>query len=178
MRRVQIEAAVRADRRLARKVQTYRPQEDGLRQWSAAIREEPVPQHLLETVRRPRRQARHRGSWARALWPVAASLLIGIALGSSLRTTLQPDQDSLLEPFIRQAVGSHELFLTSEDADRLRVSDAATALKEVRNPFQMPIRIPQLLGARYRPVQFRAVEGGGGPALELAYLSDQASPPC
>jgi anti-sigma factor RsiW len=69
-------------------------------------------------------------------------------------------------------VASHELFLTSEDLDRLRGADASRLVAEVRSPFHTPIRIPELLGGRYRPAQFRAVEGGGGPALELAYVSD------
>jgi anti-sigma factor RsiW len=172
LRRARVEAAIRADRGLARKVEAYRAQEDGLRQLSAVILDEPVPEHLLAAMRRPPPAARSRGLRARAMWALAASLLHGVALGWLLRTALQTDEESPLDPFIRQAVASHELFLTSEDLDRLRRADVTWLNDAVRSPFKTPIRIPQLLGARYRPVQFRAVEGGGGPALQLAYVSD------
>lgn len=176
-RRAQIEAALRADRQLARKLEAYRAQEATLRQASAAVLEEAVPEALLEVVRRPRRPgartaAAPAASLARALWPLAASLVVGVALGWLLRTAVQPDEDSLLEPFVRQAVASHELFLTSAELDRLRDA-GAMPLEAVHSPFRTPIRVPALLGARYRPVQFRAVEGGGGPALELAYAGDK-----
>ena len=172
-RRAQIDATLRADRQLARRLETYRAQEASLRRASAAVLEEPVPEALLAVVRRPRRPdpaARPVAALARRLWPLAASLLVGVALGWLLRTPLQPDEDSLLEPFVRQALASHELFLTSAQPDRSR-SDVMP-IKAVRSPFRTPIRVPELLGARYRPVQFRAVEGGGGPALELAYARD------
>ena len=172
-RRAQIDAALRADRQLAMKLEAYRAQEASLRQASGAVLEEPVPEALLEVVRRPQRPpvrtaAAPAPSLTRTLWPVAVALLVGVALGWLLRTSVPPDQDSLLEPFIRQALASHELFLTSTELDRLR-SAGAMPLEAVRSPFRTPIRVPELLGARYRPVQVRAVEGGGGPALELAF---------
>lgn len=177
-RRAQIDAALRADPVLARKLEAYRSQEAGLRQLSTPVLEEPVPDHLLEVVRRPRPSAVpaavRRASWARQWLPVAASLVVGVALGWLLRPALQPDEDSLLEPFVQQAVASHELFLTSGDLDLLRDDAAAGELiREVGSPFHTPIRIPQLLGAQYHPVQARAVEGGGGPALELAYVDGE-----
>jgi anti-sigma factor RsiW len=139
------------------------------------VLEEPVPEALLAVVRRARRPepvTRPAARLARRLWPLAASLLVGVALGWLLRTPLQPDEDSLLEPFVRQALASHQLFLTSAAPDRAR-SDV-TPIGAVRSPFRTPIRIPELLGERYRPVQLRAVEGSGGPALELAYARDDS----
>jgi anti-sigma factor RsiW len=175
-RRAQIDAALRADPQLARKLEAYRAQEASLRQASAGVLEEPIPDALLEAVRRPQRPVAHAAAapaaaLARRLWPLAASLLVGVALGWLLRTSLQPDEDSLLAPFIRQAVASHELFLESAELERLR-SAGAVPLEAVHSPFRTPIRVPELLDARYRPVQFRAVEGGGGPALELAYAGE------
>jgi anti-sigma factor RsiW len=175
-RRAQVQAALRADRQLAKKLETYRAQEVSLRQASAAVLGEPVPKSLLEIVRRPPRRmagtaAKPPAALARALWPLAASLMVGVALGWLLRTSIQPNEDSLLEPFVRQAVASHELFLTSAELDRVR-SAGVMPIEAMRSPFRTPIRVPELLGARYRPVQFRAVEGGGGPALELAYARD------
>jgi anti-sigma factor RsiW len=175
-RRAQVQAALRADRQLAKKLETYRAQEVSLRQASAAVLGEPVPKSLLEIVRRPPRRmagtaAKPPAALARALWPLAASLMVGVALGWLLRTSIQPNEDSLLEPFVRQAVASHELFLTSAELDRVR-SAGVMPIEALRSPFRTPIRVPELLGARYRPVQFRAVEGSGGPALELAYARD------
>jgi anti-sigma factor RsiW len=178
-RRAQIDAAARADPHLAKRLKAYRAQEEGLRKLAAAVLEEPVPDHLLEVVRRPRplaessAPAAQRAAWWRRLLPLAASLLVGVALGWLLRPALQPDEDSLLEPFLHQAALSHELFLTSGDLDDLRSSAASgQAIAEVRSPFRTPIRVPPLLGDRYRPVQYRAVEGEGGPALQLAYASE------
>ena len=174
-RRAQIDAALRADPQLARKLEAYRAQEASLRQASADVLEEPIPDALLEAVRRPQRPAAPTAAapaaaLARRLWPLAASLAVGVALGWLLRTSLQPDEDSLLEPFVRQAVASHELFLASTEVEGLR--SGALPLEAVHSPFRTPIRVPELLDARYRPVQFRAVEGGGGPALELAYAGE------
>jgi anti-sigma factor RsiW len=85
-RRAQVEAALRADRQLAKKLETYRAQEASLRQASAAVLGEPVPESLLEIVRRPPRRmagtaAKPPAALARALWPLAASLMVGVALG-------------------------------------------------------------------------------------------------
>ena len=51
LRRAQIEAAIRADPKLARTVAAYRAQEEDLRGMAAAVLDEPVPEHLLEVVR-------------------------------------------------------------------------------------------------------------------------------
>ena len=173
-RRAQVEAAVRADRALARKLQAYRKQEEGLRRLSAPALDEPVPEPMLEIVRRaetpPQPLPCGTAAWRRALLPLAASLLIGVALGWLLRANFPPDEDSLLEPFIHEAVVSHALFLTGEDLGA-REGSSEPVLAAVRSPFRTPIRIPELLGGAWRPVQVRAVAGDGGPALQLAYAS-------
>jgi anti-sigma factor RsiW len=172
LRRAQVEAAIRADPHLARTVAAYRAQEEDLREMAAAVLEEPVPEHLLNVVRRARRP-----SWRpplRQIMQLAAALLVGVALGWLLQTSLQPRDDNLLEPFIRQAVLSHELFEANEELDTLRESESRL-LQEVRSPFQTPIRIPQLLGANYRPVLFRSVEGRVGPGVELAYADAEGA---
>jgi anti-sigma factor RsiW len=166
LRRAQVEAAIRADPHLAGTVAAYRAQEEDLREMAASVLGEAVPEHLLSVVRKARRP-----SWRpplRQVMQLAAALLIGVALGWLLQTSLQPREDNLLEPFIRQAVLSHELFEANEELDTLRESESRL-LQEVRSPFQTPIRIPQLLGANYRPVLFRSVEGLVGPGVELAY---------
>lgn len=172
LRRAQVEAAIRADPHLTRTIAAYRAQEEDLREMAAAVLEEPVPEHLLNIVRKARRP-----SWRpplRQLMQLAAALLVGVALGWLLQTSLQPRDDNLLEPFIRQAVLSHELFEANEELDTLRESESRL-LQEVRSPFQTPIRIPQLLGANYRPVLFRSVEGRVGPGVELAYADAEGA---
>jgi anti-sigma factor RsiW len=172
LRRAQVEAAIRADLHLTRTIAAYRAQEEDLREMAAAVLEEPVPEHLLNVVRRARRP-----SWRpplRQIMQLAAALLVGVALGWLLQTSLQPRDDNLLEPFIRQAVLSHELFEANEELDTLRESESRL-LQEVRSPFQTPIRIPQLLGANYRPVLFRSVEGRVGPGVELAYADAEGA---
>ena len=172
LRRAQVEAAIRADPHLARTIAAYRAQEEDLREMAASVLEEPVPEHLLNVVRKARRP-----SWRpplRQMMQLAAALLVGVALGWLLQTSLQPRDDNLLEPFIRQAVLSHELFEANEELDTLRESESRL-LQEVRSPFQTPIRIPQLLGANYRPVLFRSVEGRVGPGVELAYADAEGA---
>jgi anti-sigma factor RsiW len=164
LRRAQVEAAIRANPHLARTVAAYRAQEEDLREMAASVLEEPVPEALLNVVRKARRP-----SWRpplRQFMQLAAALLVGVALGWLLQTTLQPRDDDLLEPFIRQAVLSHELF--EDEPDTLREGEARL-LQEVLSPFQTPIRVPQLLGADHRPVLFRSIEGRVGPGVELAY---------
>jgi anti-sigma factor RsiW len=172
LRRAQVEAAIRADPHLTRTIAAYRAQEDDLREMAASVLEEPVPEHLLGVVRKARRP-----SWRpplRQVMQIAAALVVGVALGWLLQTSLQPSDDNLLEPFIRQAVLSHELFEANEELDTLRESEARM-LQEVRSPFRTPIRIPQLLGANYRPVLFRSVEGVVGPGVELAYADAEGA---
>lgn len=172
LRRAQVEAAIRADPHLARTIAAYRAQEEDLREMAASLLDEPVPEHLLQVVRAARRPA-----WrppVRQLMQLAASLLVGVAIGWLLQTSLQPRADNLLEPFIHQAVLSHELFEANEELDTLRESEPRL-LQGVRSPFQTPIRIPQLLGADYRPVLFRSVEGRVGPGVELAYADAEGA---
>jgi anti-sigma factor RsiW len=168
LRRAQLDAAIRADRTLARKVAAYRAQEEGLRAMAAAALDEPVPEHLLEVVRKARRPAR-RPSLA-LLAQLAASVLVGVAIGWLLNATLQSDADNLLDPLIRQAVLAHDFFVASEEIETLS-ERGAPLLQEVRSPFQTPIRLPQLLGVDHQPVLFRSVEGGVGPGIELAYAT-------
>lgn len=166
LRRAQVEAAIRADRRLARTVAAYRAQEGDLRAMAAAVLEEPIPDHLLEVVRKGRRPAR-RPPW-RQITQIAAAVVIGVAVGWLLKGSLQSGEDDLLEPFIHQAVLAHDLFVASEGVDTLRAR-GRPLLEEVRSPFRTPIRLPQLLGSSHQPVLFRSVEGGIGPGVELAY---------
>jgi anti-sigma factor RsiW len=166
LRRAQVEAAIRADPRLARTVDAYRAQENDLRAMAAAVLEEPVPDNLLEVVRRAQRPA-----WRpplRQILQLAASVVVGVAIGWLLNGSLQPREDDLLEPFIHQAVLAHDFFAASTGVDTLRTR-GTPLLEEVRSPFQTPIRLPQLLGSGQQPVLFRSVEGGVGPAVELAY---------
>ena len=172
LRRVQVEAAIRADPHLARTIAAYRAQEEDLREMAASVLDEPVPEHLLNVVRKARRP-----SWRpplRQVMQLAASLLVGVALGWALQTSLQPRADNLLEPFINQAVLSHELFEANKELETLRESEARL-LQEVRSPFQTPIRIPQLLGGNYHPVLFRSIEGQVGPGVELAYADAEGA---
>jgi anti-sigma factor RsiW len=174
LRRAQVEAAVRADRQLARRLAAYRAQEASLRQMASTALVEPVPDRLLEVLRRPpappARQAQSQPI-ARPGWRLAAALLLGGAVGWLLHASFQPAEESLLEPFLRQAVLSHELFESSRDPAGLEFADAA-GLETVQSPFRTPIRIPQLLGGAWRPVQIRAVEGIDGPGIQIAYLGD------
>src|SRR5919106_3586648 len=122
LRRAQVEAAIRADPHLTRTIAAYRAQEEDLREMAASVLEEPVPEHLLNVVRKVRRP-----SWRpplRQIMQLAASLVVGVALGWLLQTSLQPREDNLLEPFIHQAVLSHELFEDNEELDTLRESEA------------------------------------------------------
>ena len=172
LRRAQVEAAIRADPHLTRTIAAYRAQEEDLREMAAAVLDEPVPEHLLDVVRKARRP-----SWRpplRQIMQLAAALVAGVALGWLLQSSLQPRDDNLLEPFITQAVLSHDLFEANEQLDTLRESEPRM-LQEVRSPFQTPIRIPQLLGANYRPMLFRSVEGRVGPGVELAYADAEGA---
>jgi anti-sigma factor RsiW len=174
LRRAQLEAALRADPQLARRLAAYRAQEQGLRQMASSTLDEPVPERLLEAVRRPRPSARPRGwrTMPKVAMPLAASLLVGIALGWLLHAGLQPAEDGLLGPFVRQAVISHELFETGQELAELQAVEGGALLEEVQSPFRTPIRIPQLLGGAWRPVQVRAVEGVDGPGIQIAYLGE------
>ena len=166
LRRAQVEAAIRADPKLARTVAAYRAQEEDLRGMAAAVLDEPVPEHLLEVVRRA-----HRPAWRpplRWITQLAAAVVVGVAIGWLLNDGMQPREDDLLEPFIHQAVLAHDLFVASEGVDTLRAR-GTPLLEEVRSPFQTPIRLPRLLGSSQQPVSFRSVEGGVGPGVELAY---------
>jgi anti-sigma factor RsiW len=166
LRRAQVEAAIRADPKLARTVAAYRAQEEDLRQMAAAVLDEPVPENLLEVVRKA-----HRPAWRpplRQIMQLAAAVVVGVALGWLLHRGMPSREDDLLEPFIHQAVLAHDSFVASEDVDTLR--DRGTPLlEEVRSPFRTPIRLPRLLGSGQQPVLFRSVEGGVGPGVELAY---------
>jgi anti-sigma factor RsiW len=119
-------------------------------------------------VRKARRPAR-RPSLA-LLAQLAASVLVGVAIGWLLNATLHSDADNLLDPLIRQAVLAHDFFVASEEIETLS-ERGAPLLQEVRSPFQTPIRLPQLLGVDHQPVLFRSVEGGVGPGIELAYAT-------
>ena len=149
-RRAQVEAALRADRQLAQEARGLpragggpAPDAVGRRARGAGARA--VCSRSCGGRRRRLRQAR-RGAppgWARwrALWPLAASLLVGVAARlAAADARLQPDEDSLLEPFVRQAVASHELFATSEDLEACARADAAALIEEVHSPFRTPIR--------------------------------------
>jgi anti-sigma factor RsiW len=168
LRRAQVDAAIRADARLARKVAAYRAQEEGLRTMAAAVLDEPVPEHLLEVVRKARRPARRPP--LRLIAQLAASLLVGVGVGWGLNATLESSVDDLLDPLIHQAVLAHDSFTASAALDTLS-ERRAPLLQQVRSPFQTPIRLPQLLGDDQQPVLFRSVEGGVGPGIELAYAA-------
>lgn len=168
LRRAQVDAAIRADSRLARKVAAYRAQEEGLRSMAAVVLDEPVPEHLLEVVRKARRPARRLP--LRLLAQLAASVLAGVAIGWLLNATLESREDNLLDPLIRQALLAHDSFVASEALETLG-ERGAPLLQEVRSPFQTPVRLPQLLGVDHQPVLFRSVEGGVGPGIELAYAA-------
>ena len=172
LRRAQLEAALRAHPQLARRVAAYRAQEQGLRQMASSTLDEPVPERLLEVVRKPRPPARRRGwrTMPQVAMPLAASLLVGIALGWLLHAGLRPADDGLLGSFVRQAVISHELFETGQELAELQAAEGGALLEEVQSPFRTPIRIPQLLGGAWRPVQVRAVDGVDGPGVQIAYL--------
>lgn len=168
LRRARVDAAIRADSRLARKVAAYRAQEEGLRAMAAAVLDEPVPPYLLEVVRKARPPARRPA--LRLIAPLAASVLVGVAIGWLLNGTLKPGDDNLLDPLIHQAVLAHDFFVESEQLETLS-ERGAPLLQAVQSPFQTPIRLPQLLGVDHQPVLFRSVEGGVGPGIELAYAA-------
>lgn len=170
-RRAAIDAALRSDPELARTVAELRSQDEQLRAMAAGVLHEPVPERLLAVIRRgppPRRRLP-----VRELGQIAAALVIGIGLGWFLRPGADGGQQELLEPFLRQAVLSHQLFEANEQLETLRAGGGPPLLQEVRNPFRTPIRIPELIGTDLRPVLFRSLEGGVGPGIQLAYLGDQ-----
>jgi hypothetical protein len=94
-----------------------------------------------------------------------------VAMGWTLRAQLATEND-LLEPFVRQAVLSHELFKTTGGLDALSGERPLREISEIQAPFGTPVRVPELLGSTYRPVVLRAEQAGSGAGLNVAYQRD------
>jgi anti-sigma factor RsiW len=176
----EVAAAIDTDPDLAARVAALRAQDVQLRALGADILEEPIPERLSDVLNRspapapapePAPAAPAQRWSARDLIRIAAVLVIGVALGWTLRAQLASESD-LLEPFVRQAVLSHELFRTTGGLQPLSGERTLREISEIQIPFGTPVRVPELLGATYRPVVLRAEQAGSGAGLNVAYQRD------
>jgi anti-sigma factor RsiW len=177
-RHAEVAAAIDTDPELATRIAALRAQDAQLRALATEVLEEPIPTRLSEVLQRASPEAAPSPRPASAAaparrWPgrdllrIAAVLLIGVALGWTVRAQLATEPD-LLEPFVRQAVLSHELFRTTGDPQALAGERPLREIGEIQIPFGTPVRVPELLGP-YRPVVLRAEQTGSAAGLNVGY---------
>ena len=176
-RRLELEAALALDKDLAAKVDGMRLQDQYLRQLAEPMLAEPVPERLSSVVRPPptmpkyseRPQVRRFG--ISLLWragALAATLVLGIGVGWYAERTLT-ERQSLLDPFVQQAILSHRLFESNKQFDPVDSDGDTITIDAGTKPSALPVRTPTLREAELVPVMVRKVQGAPGEAIHIAY---------
>jgi anti-sigma factor RsiW len=179
--RLRVAAAIERNPLVAARFSALKANDEELRSLGADILAEAVPERLrsaLQQAERPAPEERiieRRPAWrfrfARIV-PLAVSVAAGIAIGWWGHVWRQDSSDDLLEPFIRQALLSHQLFEASGNLESLRGGSASASVSAIDTPFLTPVRLPENLDVGYYPVMVRSVQGSGGAGLQIAYVQD------
>lgn len=182
--REKIELALARDANLAARVSDLRINDEYMRRMAEPILKEPVPEHLRNLIRgsvsSPQAPKQPASDWRRRLelfWQfsaLAATLLIGVGLGWYAKL-VSSDEDSLLAPYVQQAVLSHRLFEADKQFDPVETDSDVISIDAALKPFSGPARTPALLGSDYIPVMVRKVEGERGDAIHIAYEGKNGS---
>ena len=179
--RLRVAAAIERDCAVASRFRAFKAHDDELRRLGADILAEPVPERLQSVLQQAqgrvgeRKVVRTRPPWRLGLGraaQLAAVLAVGIAIGWGANLWSQDSPEDLLDPFIREAVLSHDLFLASGSFEGLGSESAQANVSAIDTPFMTPVRLPKNLGAGYRPIMLRSVQGQIGAALQVAYVHD------
>lgn len=176
-RRKAVEAALALDADLAAKVAGMRFHDEYLRRSMNPILEEPVPERLTRLVRPAPTESNvvEHPAARRFDFPLvwqagalAATLVLGIGIGWYGENVFTK-RESLLDPFIKQAVLSHELFEANREFEPVEGDSDVISIDAGARPFSLPARTPTLRDSDLVPVMVRTVEGAPGEAIHIAY---------
>jgi len=165
-RRAAVEAWLRAHPEDQETVAAYRAQNEALRALFDPVLDEAFPARLQAATRRSRGP-----SWPGQLAAVAASLIVGVAVGWVLRGPAPvlpvPTADATLP---RRAALAHAVY-TPEVLHPVEVGadQEAHLVKWLSKRLDQPLKAPDLSGLGFRLVGGRLLPGGEKPAGQFMY---------
>jgi anti-sigma factor RsiW len=170
-----IETLLSKQPRFAAKISELRAQDDALRESAEPALQEPAPERLVSIVKRGadgnRAPRASRTNSPKSIGAAILALAAGVAIGWFGNENFQ-NQKSLLEPYVKQAVLSHELFESNRAFDPIDDDGDTIAIDTAKRPFSEAARTPTLRLAGLSPVMVRTVEGSVGNAIHIAYEDD------
>lgn len=178
--RLRVAAVIERDPGVAARFSVLKAHDEELRALGADILTEPVPARLRSVLQQAPPAPEQPVTRLRPAWrfgfarvaQLAAAVAAGIAIGWWANLYYRGSPDDLLEPFIRQAVLSHQLFQASENFENLRGGAPQASVSAIDTPFLTPVRLPESLDVGYRPIMLRSVQGAVGAGLQIAYVRD------
>lgn len=163
----QVEAALARDSDAAARVAAIRAENEALRRTLDPWLAEPVPARLLAAATRP--ASRVRWSWWRPGLALAATLVVGIAIGWFGRETLLARQGTPTS-FAREAAFSHVIYARDQGRPvEVGAADEARLVRWLTRRLGVEIAAPDLAGVGFSLVGGRLVAGNEKPTALLMY---------
>jgi anti-sigma factor RsiW len=165
-RHAAIEAWLRAHPQDQERVAAFRAQNDALRALFDPVVDEPVPARLQAAARRSRGP-----SWPGQLTALAASLIVGVAVGWVLRGPTTTPGVALGEATLPQRAALAHAVYTPEVLHPVEVGadQEAHLVKWLSKRLDQPLKAPDLSGLGFRLVGGRLLPGGDRPAGQFMY---------
>lgn len=171
--RARIEAALREQPELAARARLLAADRDALRARFDAVLTEPVPERLLQALRRSRQD----GAWLRAA--IAAGLLLaGGAIGSALTWQWQGGQVAAAQAgtpagWVQRAVHAHAVF-TPEPRHPVEVRAQEEHLARwLTRRIDIPVKLFDLRDEGFELMGGRLLPDAGGKSAQLMYENAQ-----
>ena len=165
-RRAAVEAWLAANPEQQLRVDAYRTQDQLLRAAFAPILDEPVPARLRAPVHRSRPRP-----WIGRLAALAASLIVGVAVGWVMRGIGPMPHLPLADATLPQRAALAHAIYTPEVLHPVEVGaeQEAHLVRWLSRRLDQPLRTPDLSGLGFRLVGGRLLPGGDKPAGQFMY---------
>ena len=162
-----VEAVLARDPEAAARLAAIRAQNAALSRAFAPWLEEPVPQRLLDAARPP---AAERGAWWRhPAWAIAASLVVGVAIGWFGRDAWLGGQGTPTS-FAQEAAFSHAIYAKDQGRPvEIGAQDGERLVRWLTRRIGVNIPAPDLSAAGYTLVGGRLVAGNEKPTGLFMY---------
>lgn len=173
-RRAEVKARLAADPALAAQVRAWSAQREALRGLHAALRDEPVPAHLLAAAQQLHHRSKRLARWQR--WGgMAAAILVAYAVGWASHLQWEtwraggPSARGTLA-FARQAAVAYAVYVPEvRHPVEVDATQQQHLVQWLSKRLQRPLKVPNLAGAGYELVGGRLLPGDAGARAQFMY---------